>query len=657
MAGLTGFIRNVRRVVGLQKAGDLPDAQLLKDFVTERDEVAFEALVRRHGPMVLGVCRRVLQEEHDAEDAFQATFLVLLRKAHAIAKPELLGNWLFGVAYRIALRARAAAAKQRRLERQAGDMYFARTSHEPVGSNLSPMLEDEVNRLPKKYRAPVVLCYFEGKTNEEASRELGWPLGTVAGRLARAREMLRNRLTRRGMAYSAGVFVTALSQSAAPASVPTPLLASTIKAAMSIAAGHAAVGAFAASVVALAEGALHSMFVTKLKIAALVLVAASLVGAGGLLTHQALAGRENQANIQEASKVTGADTRKSKDDTDQEKLQGTWKIVSHELDGKEAPAEEGKEVKLTFRGTKVTFIVGENKFEATYKLNSTAKPKRIDLSYLGGPAEGKTKQGIYDLEGNTLRICGNNTPGGEVPSEFVTKAESGEELLVLKRADEEKEPDSGKKDSDKKSDSAAARIRSSNNLKRIGLAMHNFHDTYGRFPAHAIYSKEGKPLLSWRVAILPFIGENDLYKQFKLDESWDSENNKKLLDRMPKIYAPLGGETKDKHSTFYQVFVGKGTIFDPSEKKVTIASIQDGTSNTLFAAEAGEAVPWTKPDDMVFDPDKPLPALGGMFKGGFNVLMADGSVHFLKEKFDEKKMKLLIIRNDGQLVDVNDLRK
>ncbi len=535
MAGLTGFIRNVRRVVGLQKAGDLPDAQLLKDFVSERDEVAFEALVRRHGPMVLGVCRRVLQEEHDAEDAFQATFLVLLRKAHAIGQPELLGNWLFGVAYRIALRARAAAAKQRRLERQAGDMYSARTSHELAGSNLFPMLEDEVNRLPKKYRAPVVLCYFEGKTNEEASRELGWPLGTVAGRLARAREMLRNRLTRRGMAYSAGVFATALSHQAAPAAVPTPLLASTIKAAMSIAAGHAAAGAFAASVVALAEGALHTMFLTKQKIAALVLVAVSLVGAGGLLTHQAVAGKDTQSK----------------------KVENLGAIVA-------------------------------------------------------------------------------DTP---------------------KRADKEKEPDSPKKDSDKKSDKAADRGRSAYNLKQIGLAMHNYHDTFNRFPAHAIYGNGGKPLLSWRVAILPFIEENDLYKQFKLDEPWDSENNKKLLDRMPKTYAPLGGETKDKHSTFYQVFVGKGTIFDPSEKKVTIASIPDGTSNTLFAAEAGEAVPWTKPDDLLFDPDKALPPLGGMFKGGFHVLMADASVRFLKEKFDEKKMKLLIIRNDGQPVDVNDLTK
>src|SRR6516165_3225910 len=102
MAGLTGFIQNVRRVVGVQKAGDWPDALLLRNFVAERDEVAFETMVRRHGPMVLGVCRRILQEEHDAEDAFQATFLVLLRKAHAIGKPELLGNWLFGVAYRIA---------------------------------------------------------------------------------------------------------------------------------------------------------------------------------------------------------------------------------------------------------------------------------------------------------------------------------------------------------------------------------------------------------------------------------------------------------------------------------------------------------------------------------------------------------------------------
>jgi hypothetical protein len=303
---------------------------------------------------------------------------------------------------------------------------------------------------------------------------------------------------------------------------------------MMIAAGHAAAGAFSASVAALAEGAIHTMFLTKLKIAGFVLVAVGLVGAGGLATHQALAGKEGQSKKVENLGVIVADTPK--------------------------------------------------------------------------------------------------------------------------RADKEKEADQPKKDSDKKSDKAADRIRSSNNLRQIGLAFHNYHDTFGRFPAHAIYSKEGKPLLSWRVAILPFIEEPKLYKEFKLDEPWDSENNKPLLDRMPKTYAPLGGETKDKHSTFYQVFVGKGTIFEGKDG-LKFADIPDGTSNTLFGAEAGEAVPWTKPDDLAFDPDKALPALGGMFKGGFHVLMADGSVHFLKEKFDEKKMKLLIIRNDGQYVELNDFKK
>jgi hypothetical protein len=290
---------------------------------------------------------------------------------------------------------------------------------------------------------------------------------------------------------------------------------------------------------------------------------------------------------------------------------------------------------------KIIFKYSKLKQEAvnSITLDGSKKPKTVELTAPGlqGPLPG-----IYQLEGDTLKLCWSTSPDGRRPGAFAARENSGRRLLILKR---------------KGSGSASARDRSANNLKQIGLAMHNYHDTFNRFPAHAIYSKEGKPLLSWRVMILPFIEENDLHKQFKLDEPWDSENNKPLLDRMPKIYAPLGGETKDKHSTFYQVFVGKGTIFDPAEKKVTFASITDGTSNTLFAAEAGEAVPWTKPEDLAFDPDKALPALGGMFKGGFHVLMADGSVHFLKEKFDENKMKLLIIRNDGQRVDVNDLKK
>src|SRR5262249_17501866 len=150
----------------------------------EGDEAAFTALVNRHGPMVLGVCRRVLRPAHDADDAFQATLLVLLRKARPLRRPELLGNWLYGVAHRTALKARTLAAKRRARERPVVDHLAGAPSPTAAWGDVRPVLDEEVSRLPAKYRAPVVLCYLEGKTNEEAARLLGCPTGTVFSRLA-----------------------------------------------------------------------------------------------------------------------------------------------------------------------------------------------------------------------------------------------------------------------------------------------------------------------------------------------------------------------------------------------------------------------------------------------------------------------------------------
>src|SRR5262245_46087272 len=148
----------------------------------------------------------------------------------------------------------------------------------------------------------------------------------------------------------------------------------------------------------------------------------------------------------------------------------------------------------------------------------------------------------------------------------------------------------------------------------LGIAMHNYHNDYGPLPQPAIYSKDGKPLLSWRVLLLPYLEEEELYRQFNLDEPWDSEHNKKLLEKMPNIYHPVGVETKVKHATFCQVFVGKGAVFDPPNK-LTLRDITfgDGTSRTFLIAEAAEAVPWSKPAELTFDAKKPLAKLGGTF--------------------------------------------
>ncbi|HEX3152886.1 MAG TPA: DUF1559 domain-containing protein [Gemmataceae bacterium] len=188
--------------------------------------------------------------------------------------------------------------------------------------------------------------------------------------------------------------------------------------------------------------------------------------------------------------------------------------------------------------------------------------------------------------------------------------------------------------------------KSSNNLKQFALAFHNFSDANKELPANQM-SKDGKPLLSWRVQILPYIEQDELYKQFKLDEPWDSPNNKKLIDKIPAIYVPLRGKA-EKGQTFYQVFGGKHGLFPPGFK-YSLATIPDGTSNTFMIAEAGKPVIWTKPDDMVFD-GKTVPELGGMFDGKFHAAMGDGSVMRFRKNADQDTLKMLIDPADGAVL-------
>jgi hypothetical protein len=194
---------------------------------------------------------------------------------------------------------------------------------------------------------------------------------------------------------------------------------------------------------------------------------------------------------------------------------------------------------------------------------------------------------------------------------------------------------------------AASRASSANNLRQIALAMHNFHDTHGRLPAQATYDKNGKPMLSWRVLILPYLEQNDLYKQFRLDEPWDSEHNKKLLDKMPKLYAsPYDENTLKDRTTYYQGFAGKGAFFE-GKKGLRFADFTDGLSNTIMVVEAAKAVPWTKPEDIPYDPAKPLPKLGRPGAKGFQAALCDGSVRFIADTIKETTLRNAITRNDG----------
>jgi RNA polymerase sigma factor (sigma-70 family) len=277
--------RDLDVLFGVGTSAGLTDAQLLERFTQNRDDgaqAAFAALVARHGPMVLRVCGATLQNLTDIEDAFQATFLILARKARSIQEPGSVGSWLFGVARRTAANARLSAIRRRRHEQN----WAALTTRPPADedrNHLDSDLWDEVNRLPEKYRAPVVLCYLEGLTHDEAARQLGWPVGTVEGRLARARGLLRARLARRGLAPGIGLLIAPSHAEVAPTVVSAVLTESTASAAIFFAAGRTpAMDSLSSRATALAERALANpcLIAIKTAVAAIMMVVLIMVGAG-----------------------------------------------------------------------------------------------------------------------------------------------------------------------------------------------------------------------------------------------------------------------------------------------------------------------------------------------------------------------------------------
>ncbi|MBI3411495.1 MAG: sigma-70 family RNA polymerase sigma factor [Planctomycetes bacterium] len=530
---VAGFLR------GLAQNGHLRDASdfdLLQRFASQRDEAAFQAIVRRHGAMVLSVCRAAAKSEQDAEDAFQATFLVLARRAQAIRKAQSLGSWLFGVAHRAGLRARTISLKSKMREARVAKGEASTAPEATAAESLSwaeaqSVIHQELNCLGERHRGPLVLCYLEGLTQDDAAHSLGWSKSTFKRRLDQARDLLRRRLVRRGLGPAA-VLATAV----VPLVRPTvALAATTVKAALETAAAQTVTTSIVSVQVAnLTRSIMHAYFLTKLKmVAATVLLAVGGLGVGYSAILATAPGEPRQnadALLQQGEKTPDA-------------------------------AKAGKEA---------------------------AKPAAAQ------------------------------------------KEEEIQRPPIISEAGAESE----------------------NNLKQILLALHNYHDRHGGFPPAAINNKDGKPLLSWRVAILPYIEHDNLFKQFKLDEPWDSEHNKKLVMRMPRNYSVPAIPTKNPGETFYQVFVGKGTPFEPVNNEganIHIKQITDGTANTFMVVEAAKPVIWTKPEDLPFELKGALPKLG-VFADGFHAAMCDGSVNTIRRKLDAGTLRALITRNGGEIL-------
>ncbi len=475
------LIEYLRRSIVYDRAGT--DGELLDSFIHHKDDAAFAALVRRHGQMVWGVCTRMLRSHHDAEDAFQAAFLVFVQKATTLPDKEMVGNWLYGVAYQTAVRMRALAAKRGVRERQVEVMPEPISAGQYVWNDLQPILDEEIARLPDNYRTLIVLCDVEGRTRKEVARQLAIPEGTVASRLATARKMLARRLSHRGVVVSGVLLGTVLSSHAASACVPMAVVASTIKAATLVATGEGlAMGAVSPTVATLITGVTKAMFMTKIKsVLAVVLVAALFLGVAGIGAFNGSVVTAQQVKKLEVKPDTPAKTGSRKDrpppqktdkkmgqldltgrsdviavDLEKRLISGTeylgsddrlqlwgegsrvcgdlWKLsvgpnTKITIDGKNAKLEELKEVVQTADAAPGHFIYvfGEWEFDVLKPRYSDQQGRTVLIEVWGDRVEGII-EGI-DLKKKRLTISESSrgglayhTTGGHLTQQFATDA-------------------------------------------------------------------------------------------------------------------------------------------------------------------------------------------------------------------------------------------
>jgi RNA polymerase sigma factor (sigma-70 family) len=512
----------------LVEADRTPDGELLRRFAAARDDAAFELLLRRHADLVWKVCRGVLRDDlHAAEDAFQATFVALAERARAIARHDSPAAWLFRVARHAALRTRKRRAS-RPLE-PLPDALAAPSRPSAVsleGAEHAAVLAEEVDRLPPRYREPVILCFFQGYTHAQTAARLGCAVGTVASRVARAKDWLRDRLTDRGVVLGVplGTALAAPVDGATTPAVVRACVRSAVDA--TVAPAH---------ILAISKEVLLAMnsFRPKWTFAAVLLAGALATGA-----------------ILNAGAAT------------------PWPTA--------ASAEPGT-------------------------------PDAADPA----PA-----------------------PAGAAQPERPTAAR------------------------------AVQRASSQRSLARIAQAIRTYQTIHGRLPTD-ILDKNGKPLLSWRVAILPHLEQANLYKEFKLDERWDSDANKKWGQTLIRLYVPPGDPAVDPDGyglTLVKRFTGPSTLHRPGGSLDLTDAPWDRQKATLLLAEVGDAVPWARPDDPVVTPaakDKPFtpqkpPVWAGPYSNVVNVAFLSGDAASLKPDLPSETVASLIFWNDAKVLPKRD---
>jgi RNA polymerase sigma factor (sigma-70 family) len=431
-AALDHALNRLRKLVAAENASQWTDAQLLERFANRRDEEAFAALVARHGAMVFNVCQRTLHNDADAEDACQATFLILARKCRSIRKKASVGSWLHGVALRAASTLRKQMVRRRERDKGATPLSETNPVAEITWREVRTILDEEIERLPEKFKGPVLLCFLEGKAHNEGAQELGWSLTTFRGRLERARELLRQALSRRGITLSGALLATLLAEKTALAISPYLMIA-VVKAALAREA--AAQGVLSTQVSTLAQEVIQTMFWSKLKVGvAATLLALVTFGTIGFAAH----GLAGSGNAQETARAKdrqtvsrGGEGKKEKDVPSKEAKKATAALEGAQPAPVPAPARKAEAVK----GLKLTLAV--NQTETVLNADrSNAAPVALILTFTN-VGDKPIKLDTYDLPYRNfkLTITGPDTKSVRIvdlDQERKTRAPSAEDFHLIK---------------------------------------------------------------------------------------------------------------------------------------------------------------------------------------------------------------------------------
>jgi uncharacterized protein (TIGR03067 family) len=608
MAGtsVATVLTHLRRLTAARELSPCADAALLERFVTGSDEAAFTALVERHGPMVLGVCRRVLHDLHDAEDACQAAFLILARKAASVRRAGALGSWLHAVAFRVACRLRAGRARRRDAEEPLND---APAPAEPTWREAQADARRGVTAAPREM-AGAAGALLPGRQNARRGgegaglerRHLARPAGPRPGAVARpygpARGKSFGSARRRYYAGRVGLMCR-YNGARRPRAGPRRS---------------------GPELVQLVEEVMRNMYSSRYRTAvALALAVLVSVGVGALALH-GLAGEPSPLSTPSVpaakkGRQEGRPAQKSADGT--AKLLGTWlPLASRDV------GEGFQQYKVEITKDRITFYDKGDRRVFRYAADPSAQPAALDLT---SADDGTNIPAIYVADGDYLQICFDGWDGQRRPGAFATVREhGGQTLLLLKR------------EGSRTATAATDRVRAS--LVAIGMAMHYYEADRRSLPPAARYDQQGNALWSWRATLLPWLKQDNLFQLVRLDEPWDSEGNKTVAGIILRVYATV--EAQGTQAQF-RVFVGPGAAFD-KQKERRLEELTAGGRNPILVVEAAESVPWMKPAELPYAPDRPLPRLGGVVVDGFHALFADGSVRFLSSKLDEKSLRRLI---------------